>query len=62
LPPVGLMFFSFGDGGALLGGGGVVVVAVVVAVVDGACFPLGAHAAVCAPSAMSATPQTTRTT
>ena len=42
LPPVGLMPFSVGDGGAALDGGGVVVVVVVVVVVDvveGACSP-----------------------
>jgi hypothetical protein len=35
LPPVGLMFFSVGDGGGVLGGG-VVDVVVVVVVVEGA--------------------------
>jgi hypothetical protein len=47
LPPVGLMPFSVGDGGAALDGGAVVavvVVVVVVVLVDGACSPLLLHA------------------
>ncbi len=51
LPPVGLMPFSVGDGGAALGG---VVVVVVVVGVDGACSPPRPHAAVKAPIVSSA--------
>ncbi len=53
LPPVGLMPFSVGDGGAALGGVVVVVVVVVVGV-DGACSPPRPHAAVKAPIVSSA--------
>ena len=56
LPPVGLMTFSVGDGGAALEG---VVVVVVVVVVDGACSPLLPHPARSAPIAISAPPPTT---
>ena len=56
-PPVGLMTFSVGDGGAALEG--VVVVVVVVVVVDGACSPLLPHPARSAPIATSAPPPTT---
>lgn len=57
LPPVGLMLFSVGDGGGVLDGA--VVVVVVVVVVDGAWLPLVPHAAVVAPSVMSAAPPAT---
>jgi hypothetical protein len=60
LPPVGLMPFSVGDGGAALDGGGVVVVDVVV-VVEGACSPLLPHPARSAPIAISAPPPTAAT-
>lgn len=59
LPPVGLMTFSVGDGGAALEG--VVLVVVVVVVVDGACSPLLPHPARSAPIAISAPPPTTAT-
>ena len=60
LPPVGLMPFSVGDGGAALVDGGVVVVVVVVVVdVEGACSPLLPHPARKAPVATSAPPPTT---
>ncbi len=58
LPPVGLMTFSVGDGGAALDG---VVVVVVVVVVDGACSLLLPHPARSAPIAISAPPPTTAT-
>lgn len=60
-PPVGLMPFSVGDGGAALDDG-VVVVVVVVVDVDGACSPLLPHPARSAPIAISAPPPTTATT
>ena len=59
MPPVGLMPFSVGDGGAALDGGVVVVVVVVVDVVEGACSPLLPHPAVSAPIAIRAPPPTT---
>ena len=58
MPPVGLMTFSVGDGGAALDGG-VVVVVVVVVVVEGACSPLLPHPAVNAPIAIRAPPPAT---
>jgi hypothetical protein len=61
LPPVGLMPFSVGDGGAALDDGGVVVVVVVVVVVEGVCSPLLPHPARSAPIAISAPPPTTAT-
>ena len=57
LPPVGLMPFSVGEGGAELEDG--VVVVVVVVVVEGACSPLLPQPARNAPIAMSAPPPTT---
>ena len=59
LPPVGLMPFSVGDGGAALDDGGVVVVVVVV--VEGVCSPLLPHPARNVPIAISAPPPTTAT-
>lgn len=59
LPPVGLMTFSVGDGGAALDDGVVVVVVVVVEDVEGACSPLLPHPARNAPVAISAPPPTT---
>ena len=61
MPPVGLMLFSVGAGAALVvGAAGVVVVVVVVVVVDdGAWLPLVPHAAVNAPTAISAAPPAT---
>ena len=59
MPPVGLMPFSVGDGGAALDGGVVVVVVVVVIVVEGACPPLLPHPAVSAPIAIRTPPPTT---
>ena len=60
MPPVGLVPFSVGDGGAALDGGVVeVVVVVVVVVVEGACSPLLPHPAVNAPMAISAPPPAT---
>lgn len=53
-PPVGLMPFSVGDGGAALVGD--VVVVVVVVVVEGAWPPLLPHPAVNAPMTISAPP------
>jgi hypothetical protein len=58
LPPVGLMTFSVGDGGAALEG---VVVIVVVVGVEGACSPLLPHPARSAPIAISAPPPITAT-
>lgn len=56
LPPVGLMPFSVGDGGAALVG--VVVVVVVVVDVEGAWPPLLPHPAVNAPITIRAPPPT----
>ena len=61
LPPVGLMPFSVGDGGAVLDDGGVVVVVVVVVVVEGACSPLLPHPARSAPNVIRAPPPATAT-
>jgi hypothetical protein len=61
LPPVGLMPFSVGDGGAALDDGGVVVVVVAVVVVEGVCSPLLPHPARNGPIAISAPPPTTAT-
>lgn len=58
LPPVGLMPFSVGDGGAALDDG---VVVVVVVVVEGVCSLLVPHPARSAPAAISAPPPTTAT-
>ena len=61
LPPVGLMPFSVGDGGAAHDDGDVVVVVVVVVVVEGVCSPLLPHPARNAPIAISAPAPTTAT-
>lgn len=63
LPPVGLMPFSVGDGGAALDGGGVVVVVVVVVVdvVEGACSPPLPHPAVSKPIVTRSPPPATAT-
>ena len=53
LPPVGLMFFSEGAGGAAVLDGDVVVVVVVV---EGACWPPVPHPAVTATTATTTVP------